>query len=153
MKKLAFFINQLSNSQQCISIVNNLNKLHDHRDLDIILFRNDLTVCNMNNNFPIMEAVEALDYDGDIVATDFITCYFLDKCLRAKNKYFYIWNVDWNLQNKPYDFITKIYSNPNVDIIARSTNHANLISRVFKKPKYIIEDCNYEQIIQKLVQS
>ena len=99
----------------------------------------------------MLQSVEALDYDGILVATDIFTSHILKNCLRAQKKYVYVWNVDWNIQNRPANFIKDTYLVPETELIARSEDHAKLIGRVFRQPQHIIEEFNHEQIIDRIV--
>ncbi len=147
MKKLGILTNSIGNSQKSISMYHNINTLCDNCfDLDCIVFETDSEYCKQHNKFPIMHSVEALDYDGVLISTDIMSTYLLNKCLTAKKKYFYIWDIDWHLQNKPLQFIKSTYMNPEINLIARSKDHAKIISKIFKEPKYIVEDFNYEKI-------
>ena len=152
MKKLGILIHQLSGSQQFVSMCHNLNNIcKNNREIDVVVFFNDLGKNSQINEFAIMQSVEALDYDGILIATDNITAHLLDNCICATKKYFYIWNIDWHIQNRPVNNIQNIYLNPNTELIARSKDHAKLISRVFREPKYIIEEFDHEEIIRNII--
>jgi hypothetical protein len=153
MKKLGILTNQIATNQKLISISHNLNKLSiTDRNIDCILFYNDMGALTVKKEFACMSSVSALSYDGILIATDMVSACLLNKCLRASDKYFYVWDIDWHKLKKPIEFMKNIYFNNDIELIARSEHHAKLITKVFKKPKYIIEEHNHEQW-QRLVYS
>lgn len=147
MKKIGFMINQINQSQQYTALSKNINTLCEkYKDIDPIVFYNDNFNTDPNSQFAIIQMVESLDYDGILIATDTISAHILKKCMVSKKKYFYIWNIDWHISNRPFGFIKDIYLNNEIELIARSQDHFKLIKSVFKEPKHIIEEFSYEQI-------
>lgn len=154
MKKLGIMINDIVDSQQYITIVKNINAIcKKNTDIDPIIFTNRNNSTIADNEFAIMGSVEALDYDGILIATDNISAAILQNCLAAQEKYFYIWNINWFLQNFPVERMKDIYLREDIELIARSEDHNRAISKIFRKPKYIIEEFNYEQIIERIIYS
>jgi len=154
MKKLGILIHQIINSQQYIVIAQNLNKIcQQNPEIDVVLFHNDLKVTQQPNEFAIMQSVETLDYDGVLIATDIISAHILPSCLCAQKRYFYVWDMNWFLQNRPIQFVQDVYLNKDIKLIARSTEHYEAISRVFRRPEYLIEEFDHEQLINNIIYS
>jgi hypothetical protein len=57
-----------------------------------------------------------------------------------------VWDVNWHIYPRPIDFVRKVYLNPEVELIARSKDHAKIIGKVFKQPTYVIEEFDHEEI-------
>ena len=145
MKKLGIAVNQIISEQKYICLINELNKLNK-ADIDIILFYNDFGNNRIEADFPLMQSVEMLDYDGILIATDLLSANILHSCVRATKKYFYVWNIDWFKNKKSISFNKNTYQNKEIDLICRSKDHYKLLTTVFKEPKHIIEEFNHEQI-------
>jgi hypothetical protein len=147
MKKLGIMFNDIVNSQQYISMSRHLNEISmNNRDVDIVVFSNNVQAVPQKNEYAILSGTEALDYDGVLIATDLISAYILDRCFCATKKYFYVWDVNWHIYPRPIDFVRKVYLNPEVELIARSKDHAKIIGKVFKQPTYVIEEFDHEEI-------
>lgn len=147
MKKLGILMHQIIPNQKTTSLSIQLNEMVEKLpDIDPILFFNDIGVSNIKNEFAIMQTIEALDYEGILIATDEITVNMLQGCICAKEKYFYVWDINWFYSPKSISYIKNIYLNDDIELIARSKSHYEIISRVFKKPKYIIQDFNYNEL-------
>jgi len=147
MKKLGFLMHQMLPNQKTNALSINLNEMvQKYPDIDPILFFNDIGMCNIKNEFAVMQTIEALDYDGILIATDEISVNMFKACMRAKEKYFYVWDINWFYNPRPISNIKSLYLNDDVKLIARSKSHFDIISRVFKKPEYIIQDFNVDEI-------
>jgi hypothetical protein len=87
-----------------------------------------------------MNTREALYFDGVLIANDFQTLNLLNQCY-TKDKYLYIWNMDWIYQ--PHKFDDRMPNLTGVKLIARSPTHYPAISNTLKAPKEIIPDFNH----------
>ncbi len=147
MNKLGILISSPDNNQKFHAIARELNLLKNKRpDIDAIVFYYDYGPIALSTNFAMMEMRHAFNYDGIIIATDGYTAPVLNKCLRPKGLYFYIWNLDWKYNFTSLAINQNIYLNPKIDLIARSRSHNKLITQVWKEPKYMISEFNHEQI-------
>ena len=78
----------------------------------------------MNPNFAIMQSSEAFAFDGTLVATTLNTASKLLKFPSAKEKYFYVWDLEWmRLKNKSFDGLSQVYGSKELNLIARSEEH------------------------------
>lgn len=147
MNKLGILISSPGNNQKFHSLSRELNLLKETRpDIDAIVFYYDYGPIIGETNFAMMEMKHAYNYDGIIIATDGYTAPVLDKCLRPKELYFYIWNLDWKYNVTTFKANQNIYLNPKLNLIARSRSHHKLITQVWKEPTHIISEFNHEQI-------
>ena len=66
-------------------------------------------------------------------------------------KFFYVNNLEWLYsRNNNYDELSEIYANDNIELIARSEYHFDLLQKSWKKPVAIIEDFNYIKVLELL---
>lgn len=118
-------------------------------DNDYYLFRETISPFPFAPNFPIMSLVDMWGFDGTVIATDIQTLDKLIECPCPTKKLFYVWNLEWIFQGKPsINALEKFYLNKDVELIARSQTHFDVISSVWKKPIGIVEDFNHEQLQQ-----
>jgi len=68
------------------------------------------------------------------------------KTLDITHKYFYVWNLEWTLADIPWQLLCGSYQDDDIELIARSSYHAEIIAQLWKNPYAIIEDFDYESI-------
>jgi len=147
MNKLGILISSPGHDQKFITLAHELNLLKTKRpDIDVIVFYYDYGQIRAETQFSMMEMKHAYNYDGVMIATDSYTAQMLNHCLRPKAKYLYIWNLDWKYTPTSFALNKKIYLNPEIDLISRSGIHHNIITKVWKEPKYQIEEFNHDKI-------
>ena len=130
MKKLGILIDSAGHTQKYYTICTQLNKLkEEHPDVDVTVFYYDYDIIPIATKFSMMEMAYAFNHDGILIATSAFTAPVLPICLRPKKRYFYVWDIDWNKQST-FNHNTKEYLNPGVDLIAKSSSHYNLISKI-----------------------
>lgn len=134
-------------------LIKNLNKLClDTPKLDIIVFRTNYSILPTAPHFAIMQEKEAWDFDGKIIAADFISAKKLINCPGPIKKYFYIYDLEWlNMVDFNYTDMVNIYQNDRLDLIARSESHAKIISNNWKNPVQIMADWQYNVLKELLL--
>lgn len=153
VRKLAILTKTLGHSQLNYYVTQNLNVLlKNFDDVYATLFFEMVDIIPYAHNFPIMHIAEAFEWGGPIIATSLST---LDKMLTfpySKEKYFYVWDLEWiRLQNKQYKPLCNLYRNPNVQLIARSEEHADIIDECWNvRPKLIMGDFSWKKLIEIL---
>ena len=55
-------------------------------------------------------------------------------------------DLEWLYQRAPYSAFENIYLNEEVEIVARSQEHSDIIESCWKKPSTIIEEFDHEAI-------
>jgi hypothetical protein len=84
---------------------------------------------------------------GVAIATDLTTAQRLIRVTGPKKKYFYIWNLEWvNMPNINYDIMSSIYNHKDIELIARSESHSKLIEKMWRKPKFIMDDFDVDTL-------
>jgi len=95
---------------------------------------------------------EIWGFKGDAISTDINSTISLLNCHTIKNKYFYIWDLEWmginNQELYDIDSLCDIYMNPELKLIARSKEHYDIITSCWKEPVGIVEGFNYEELTQ-----
>lgn len=154
LKNIGFLINQLDASQISYLLTANLNDLLNNTYLyNATVFYQYINKPLIIPQFPKMNYQHAWGYEGILIATNIETAKILSNCLRATKKYFYVFDLEWLYQPKlNFEELKNVYQNPSIELIARNKSHADILTRIWKKPVTIIEDFNNEQFV-KLINS
>lgn len=153
VRKLAILTQTVGHSQLNYFLTQNFNIIIDNfDDVYAACFFETSGILPYHHKFPIMHIAEAFEWPGTIVATSLST---LDKMLHfpySKKKYFYVWDLEWiRLQNKYHKVLAGLYRNPNIELIARSQEHADIIDECWnKKPKLIMENFSWKKLTEIL---
>lgn len=152
IKKIGFVVGRLGPSQLCYDIIRSSNNyLSINDDVDICLFWVLDGPKPAQPRFSCMPIIECFAYPGNVIATDLHT---LSRTLsypgphRNRFIYFYDYNLDYTKiphQMRKWDELNSLYNHQKVQLIARSENHAEILTAAFKKPIGIVEDYNIEK--------
>lgn len=153
MIKFGFLIKSLGTSQHSLFLISQMNAICDLRaDLDVLLFYEHY------NNIPILPYVgmlqqrEVWGFDAPVCATDFSSAQKLVNCPRPRPKYYYVWDLEWiYMDGVSYEDYKKVFHNDDLTLIARSKEHADIITRCWKEPKYIIPDFDKDKFLELMV--
>jgi len=137
----------LDPSQQGIMIAKALNDhIATHTNLCPIVFYRDYYQSLITPLFPMMQEVEAWQFTGPVIATSLESAKRLLKYPSPSKKFLYVLNLEWTYeQNANYDELSSIYAN--INLIARSQDHFNLLKNTWATPVGIAEDFNCQQIM------
>lgn len=146
LKKFGFLINKIDNSPLSKNLINCINILSLQPYIDIIIFRVEQTPMKIWPNCSIMNVSEVWGYDGICISTDIKTTEILIEAACPKEKYFYIWNLEWLYDSDViYNKYNKIYNNKDIKLITRSDSHNKAITEAWQKPTTNWEDYNVQQ--------
>ncbi len=148
IKKLGFVVNHLSINQISYELISSANKMLSHRDdVDVSIFWSSDGPRVVKPNFACYCLYEVFGFTGHTVATSLQTASrILSYPGPNQHKmYYYMMDLDWlRLPNKQFEQLRDVYLSPKLNLIARSQDHFNIISSVWKKPLGIVEDANVE---------
>jgi hypothetical protein len=106
----------------------------------LTVFYNELDIIPEPTAFAMMQTAQLRGFDGILVSTDIETTHTMLSIPSAHKKFFYVWNLEWIYTQFMYDYISPAYLNDKVELIARTTQHANVLKRYWKEPTYVIEN-------------
>lgn len=150
MKKLGLALPDFGANQLAYSATINTNRfLENHYDVDIIGFYESLIKYGVSPNFACMQAVELWGYDGAVVASSLNMAQDILHIPTLQKKYFYIWDLEWvHLPDKDYSKLKSIYCNPELTLITRNEDYAQVIKKLWNRPvEHIVEDFNIEKLV------
>lgn len=151
--KAGILVETLGMSQKAYEIIREINKV-DSLDTywDIIVFYLEYDRFIIAPNFALMNMVEAYGMDGPIISTSIETTKISLNCVRATKRLFYVFEMEWANSPHNVDELIDVYMNPEIELIARSEDHAKVIERCWKKPIAVIENFNYEKLTNLISQ-
>ena len=97
-----------------------------------------------------MSTNEIWSFEGSLFATSVSTSLSVQKSFAPKNKFFYVWDLEWTREHgRVFESTIKAFSNEDIELIARSEDHAKAIENYCNvKVKHIVKDCNVEQLVR-----
>lgn len=138
-------VDNIINNAQTYLMFRTLNKLS--KTHDCYMFTNTVQSMPLPNHFAILQQIEALSHRGILISTSVINTQIVLNSLTATQKYFYIWHPEWSqLKELGVRQLRNVLYNDDIDIIARSASHAKLLNKLFKQPKHIVYNWDYESI-------
>jgi hypothetical protein len=150
--KLGFFVPSLSGSQLAYSLIREINKFYEsgaNHKINIAVFYEHEVLPVLNPDFMISNATDAFGYTGHLVSTTLSTAY---KALRfpSASHSFFVYDLEWiGLRSKQYETISTIYQKPK-QLLVRSTEHGEIIQKVWGRSATEVGNFNIEKIIKIL---
>jgi hypothetical protein len=149
MKSLAISIAQMCLSQEKTLLVSSINGLVIERNVDCSIFHSDFGPLPIQCLASMYQLCEMWDFTGTVITTDFNIARQLINCPGPSKKFFYIWDFSWTRVPKlVYNNVADVYCNNSLELIARTEDHNKVLTQCFKKPKYILDDWNIDQLEQ-----
>lgn len=102
--------------------------------------------------FACMNIAEAFGFSGPLIATSLVTAAKLVTYPCCKQKYFYVWNLEWTMgQQRVHSFYKSIYGNESLKLIARNEYHAKAIRNCWNRdPVGCVDDFNMDELVKLL---
>lgn len=132
VEKVGVAVSDLSASQLNLLIIGQLEN-------NIENFDGSVFFCNVTHplkepRFACYQIAEMYNYDGVSIATDLQTANKLLFMLSPPEKYFYVWELEWfKFPHRNYHDFAQIYRNPELKLIARTEDYANMIEHCFNR--------------------
>ncbi len=148
MKTFGIMVTSINISQSSYFMIYQLNQLLSERfDICPIIFYQEYGLFPLRPQFSMLQDIEAWSFDGPLISTNITTSQTMLNCPRTSKRFFYIWDLEWLYTNQTFSFLSNIYQNPNLQLIAKNKKEAEIITQCWKRPVSIIEDFNYQQIV------
>lgn len=146
-RKLGVLVSDLGASQQNYYLIKNANDLVGNRsDTDVVAFYESLSHPCMAMNFASMQLAECWSFDGVAVATTFSTAEKLIRFPGPRKRAFYCWDIEWLREKRMFRDAQSVYGRPELILLARCKDHAEVISDVWCREVTVVEDFNLEEI-------
>jgi len=140
---LGILTDKIQFNQQSIFLLKNCNELN--KTNSCCIFCNEMHSRPVDVCFNIMQQIHSYQFEGTLITDNLLLTQNLNCNIYTKKKYYYVWNFDWiNLEQLRFAQLRIPFYNDDIELIARSQSHAKLLEKLFKKPKYIMEDWDWE---------
>ena len=97
----------------------------------------------------ILHRAHAFTFSDIIITDDLVRSQDLFNITYAKKRFLYLYHLEWpHIDNLKFSHIQRILLHNNIELIARSQPHAELIENLFKKPKYIMSEWDYKTLVE-----
>jgi len=150
MRSAGIMVSQLDIAQPAFHLTNTINSIiEDGTDLDIIVYYQNWAKFPSNPRFALLMEREVWGSRCPVIATNVKLAEMLLKCPGPTKKFFYVWDFEW-LRYGDYERMSQLYTNPNIELIARSEHHADVLEKVWKKPAFVMDDWNKEKLLEIL---
>ena len=148
--QIGFIVDDVSASQLSFNLIKNINEYSKDSHDDFVVFFENSTSSILNPNFSLMSSSEIWSFDGCLFATNISTAMSMRKCFAPKKKLFYVWDLEWTRRHgRDFEFAIQIFSDLNIELIARSNDHAKAIENYCnRKVKNIVSDFNIEKLVR-----
>ena len=139
----------VSDTDQNFFMIESLNQLR-HTSTQSCLF------CDEHNtrvasqiNTSIFPRIQVLYFNDILITDDLSEAQSLLNIPNARKRFIYLYHFEWQyIQQPQFKHIESLLINDNIELIARSESHSQLISHLFKKPKYIMPEWDYKSLIR-----
>lgn len=147
MNSVSAILEDLSLSQNSYNMIKSFNYLSNQNNM--CCFYHNVSANPVEPLFSVMNIYYLNHFKGHAIATSLQTAKTVINLNSNIKRYLYLWDLEW--LREPYDFISvvNVIRNPTLNLIARSTEHAQLIQNYAnKKVEYILNDWNPNQLLE-----
>ena len=129
--------------------IDSLNKL-TYTTINNSLFCNDVhPKFPLYINTTMLQRVSAHSFSGILITDELNLAQDLIHITYAKKKFLYLYNLDWMyIKNPQFSFFKSALLNENIELIARTQEHFQIIKNLFKTPKYIMSEWDHKTLIE-----
>lgn len=144
-KSFGVMVDKLGKDQTSYTVTKELNRVEKWCP---ILFFFDYDEPMWTPNFARMQMEHSFYFGHPVVATSLETAQLLIQCLGPTKKFYYMFNLDWLYYYDAEKKYRGIYQNPALNLIVRNEDHARLVEKCWLRKPFIVEDFNYERIVE-----
>ena len=140
--KIGFIVDDLSSSQLSYEVISSINSFDTSFDQDFVVFFENSSPMVIEPFFGVMNLQELWGFDGIAIATSVSSCLSLSNTQSPIKKFFYVWDLQWSRNRSSYDQGIQAFLKEDIDLIARSEDHAKAIKNYCNRDVVGIFDFN-----------
>jgi hypothetical protein len=140
--KIGFIVDDLSSSQLSYEIISSINSFDTSFDQDFVVFFENSSPMVIEPFFGVMNLQELWGFDGIAIATSVSSCLSLSNTQSPIKKFFYVWDLEWSRNRSSYDQGIQAFLKEDIDLIARSEDHAKAIKNYCNRDVVGVFDFN-----------
>ena len=97
--QIGFLVDNTMANQLSYNLIKNINDYLENSSDDIVLFFENSTTSILPPNFSLMSTNEIWSFEGSLFATSVSTSLSVQKSFAPKNKFFYVWDLEWTREH------------------------------------------------------
>ena len=140
--KIGFIVDDLSSSQLSYEVNSSINSFDTSFDQDFVVFFENSSPMVIEPFFGVMNLQELWGFDGIAIATSVSSCLSLSNTQSPIKKFFYVWDLEWSRNRSSYDQGIQAFLKEDINLIARSEDHAKAIKNYCNRDVVGIFDFN-----------
>ena len=140
--KIGFIVDDLSSSQLTYEVISSINSFDTSFDQDFVVFFENSSPIVIEPFFGVMNLQELWGFDGIAIATSVSSCLSLSNTQSPIKKFFYVWDLEWSRNRSSYDQGIQAFLKEDINLIARSEDHAKAIKNYCNRDVVGIFDFN-----------
>ena len=150
VKKVGVVVDDLSASQLSYHVIKNINDHLEESDVDFVAFFQNSTASMLPMHFSSMCINEIWSFDGVAIATSVSTVLSISKTFSPKQKYFYVWDLEWcRTKGREFEYIIQAFNKDDIQLIARSKDYAKAIKNYCNKDVVgVVDNFNIKQLME-----
>ena len=147
--KIGIILEDLSASQLSYYVIKNINEYVGSDNYDFVIFFENSATSILQPDVSIMSINEIWGFDGALISTSISTTLSMINTF-AKSKYFYVWDLEWARRHgKDFHYLIQAYNNKDVELIARSKEHALAIENYCnRKVDHVTNNFDLKKIVR-----
>lgn len=146
MQKIGLILNNFASSQ--LAYFGLTNEVPEN--FNLFGFYQNIANPIVEPKFPLYHCFELYNFDGYLISTDVSTTQQMLKTFSAKQKIFYIWDIEWLRYKNRYEAYREVYCNPELTLVTRCDDYKRLIESLWRRECRVIENVNYNEFVNRI---
>ena len=144
---IGIVVDEIENNPSNYIMFRELNKVA--KKMPCFVFANSVRTVPMDNEFTILQQVEAMSHSGTLIATSLITSQIVSKALTPKNKFYYLMDFEWLHLNMFHSRqLQSIFFNDDIEVINRSKKNQQVFSKLFRKSDKVVYNWRADELLK-----
>jgi len=146
-----FLVDHIGASHMAFYMIEQAHKLSEQGKANVSIFYDQLHRPCRRVMLPTMLMVEAWAQPGVSIATSMSTAARLLSFPGPQHKLFYVWDMSWMNNPKPYGPATQLFRNPKLSIIARCQAHAMVLENNFNiDVEHVFDNFDHTKLLEAI---
>ena len=149
---LGIIVPNLRSSQLAYYLGKNINQLVEQTNhINPVIFVEQTTLPCISIRSAIMSLNEIWNFNGILMSTTLHNTMLMLKAVIDAQKFYYVWDLEWLRNSKNFLYNMQIFRNPNINLVARSIDHAKIIENYCNRPvSIVLPNINLNGFLQAL---
>ena len=125
---IGIILNSLDNNQLAVETILSINsEINNQSKDDYRIFFENINLRVFEPTCAVMNISEIFNYTGILISTTLSNTKLALKTTGDIQRIFYVWDLEWLRREKNYLDNLAVYRNPNIKLVTRSADYAQMI--------------------------